>query len=1207
MSALLVLVSSCMPETPAPRQNLSSAGATPTSGSSGGGTTSEVLASFNDEARNFLELNGTRSFDVLNLPLETADAVLVWGQNVQEKIQALPPTSKVCVLAEFKNTTPSRILVLSALRRRTVLNTQSTAQGLVTTVAYSWIAFPGDQRRNETDCLTSGLNNAKNQIFGPTATLHFSLQSLCANCATSPQSEGLRVHFDSGSVVPDVRLSALKLRVQISAPGSGSNQGCSSNSACAQIGFNCCLEGQCVRDGAIRSGVDSTSNAFVSAWEDVQNNPTRFTIYPQFFYVCPTTIPTVPGDSDATDPQFASLKRLNEMKDLFDCLNPQFDEIGYCTKTVPNASQLIRSTNPANQTFTLPLDDNNFTWANNLLNTNTIFSFRYGEQLLYQEGLVGFDAPNVSDSHEISGGGNGRIDQAQTLVVKKVLPSNALDDTLILKYKVDATCVKLSSALARCSKTYVQGRQSTPPRPSDHGLSSFFQLPHYADLASVLPIVKVGDTLVAQSDSTWRVQGGGIFFSSPITTNQTVVITYYATPTTANLDTLTSGRSQAQTRVNQLCGCGVVGATNCNLAPVSQISGTTTQITDYSCVYPPPPVPEPPLQQVVYVSAKTVPSRYYDVNGTVWDNDSGATAPAQEGQEFTYTNSDPLRPNNITNYVGFHEIYGSFNKQGAAAKPPRMVTVKKDRIYDIFVDSGGFASCDNCGNDPYSPVLKLFPQTFAARGGGYVPDLQMSSRQRNTGTYRADDLHFGRACFVPATMLPWSHAKDNSVNTQRRRRLAAQHFLFANGYQRDWYGFDYGSLIGSFDGVSWFSIGNQRRIKASGSRLFLAVNGFFGDRTVDNNFKVVVSEAISAVNSGSNINHDTLSDGAECQRNHFCSNDNDCIAQLGYDYSCQNVTGITTNWPVFDASGNEISDSQVRPLASIVGGVNGQARRCVYRGRGSPCETNLTSLLNSYNGTELPGLAACSPNNYCARIDGQARFNTSIARFASSPSAQNLLGTLGARDTFGLGARFIGRPQDFYGSKAASSVNTPAWGLDSLLTLRDHLITNANVKAICVPGRDVNGSLTYNDVHSRVPPTSDPDAADRILGVGAAGKVSSSSTLNTKLLAMCPATLSGSYVHLNAGSSLTDPTLLAQTVRQNYSTSLLDMAEYSALGLFNTVNNSPALTVGYQRNACLRAPGASCFTDLECAPSEFVATKMRTLSNWGGFANNIAE
>lgn len=107
-------------------------------------------------------------------------------------------------------------------------------------------------------------------------------------------------------------------------------------------------------------------------------------------------------------------------------------------------------------------------------------------------------------------------------------------------------------------------------------------------------------------------------------------------------------------------------------------------------------------------------------------------------------------------------------------------------------------------------------------------------------------------------MIPWTHTTANSPREQRRIRLSGQHFLFANGYSRDWYGFDYGSLIGSFDGVTWFSIGNQRRVKAKGKKLYLAINAYYGDLSVDSNFNVSISE--SNAYSSPIPDHDTESD-----------------------------------------------------------------------------------------------------------------------------------------------------------------------------------------------------------------------------------------------------------------------------------------------------------------------------------------------------------
>ena len=52
-------------------------------------------------------------------------------------------------------------------------------------------------------------------------------------------------------------------------------------------------------------------------------------------------------------------------------------------------------------------------------------------------------------------------------------------------------------------------------------------------------------------------------------------------------------------------------------------------------------------------------------------------------------------------------------------------------------------------------------------------------------------------------------------------------------------------VIGSFDGVTWFSIGTERHIKAKGSKLFLAINANFGDLTQNDTFVVNIFESLS--------------------------------------------------------------------------------------------------------------------------------------------------------------------------------------------------------------------------------------------------------------------------------------------------------------------------------------------------------------------------
>src|SRR5690606_38365084 len=92
-----------------------------------------------------------------------------------------------------------------------------------------------------------------------------------------------------------------------------------------------------------------------------------------------------------------------------------------------------------------------------------------------------------------------------------------------------------------------------------------------------------------------------------------------------------------------------------------------------------------------------------------------------------------------------------------------------------------------------------------------------------------EDTIFGRACFVPPTMLPFSHMQNADLQTQRLNRLKTQAALYVNGYQRDWFGFNKGALIGSFDGVTWFAIGKGRIVRSTTKKLYLALNAPFAD------------------------------------------------------------------------------------------------------------------------------------------------------------------------------------------------------------------------------------------------------------------------------------------------------------------------------------------------------------------------------------------
>ena len=1162
LSALFSLYS-CMPTSSVPSVN--SGNTTENGGTTGSTTTLSYQEPTFPLSTTFIQEGATRSISNIAMPVDFADSFLVRGKVLSQYLRTLPTSTKFCMVGSYTYISgQQKFLIMSA-------KPKSYTDLAAKTTEYYLQVEPSNDSANQNDCLTYNLTNKLYSAVPNTVTpsVHFSFTQLCTDCTTSVTSGGLKLYFTNGEDVPTVTTSALILT--ISGSTTSSTNSCSDSTACRARGFDCCLQSQCVNDGAMRPGASDLAG-FLAAQEDVRLNPTRFTVYPQFFFVCESR-PDSNGNNgggSTTDPDYEAAIRIMELKQLYDCLNQVDGEFSYCTLKYSQANESI----PGNFSASASgyNDDINFSSLNPALGTgdyaNNIVKITYGGATLYEANKTALTGGTFQ-----TGTSNDNLTSSQVVNITATLPSNAKDANLYLTYKVDGTCQKVSATLTKCTKTYVHASSDTTSSMW-HDSSKTYLLPSYADTSSSSSvIVKVSGVVVPEDTTTWTKGSGSITFSGAYTIyqNQKVEITYFVTNNAANLIKL---RTAAQTAVNSMCTCAT--GVNCGLKPI--LDATTSAVVNYECTYNTSTTTEPPVNQTVYVSNKNIAHRYYDTNGVNYDDDYGS-ALNQELTAFSYTNNDVLKPNNVSQYVGFNEIYGSFAKSGTyVSRPAKRVSVKKDKLYDLLTVTGVFSSCTTCGSDYYTSLQKVFPSNFAGQGGGYQPDNYASSRVNNTGTYRSDDLLFGRACFVPATMIPWTHSTASTPRDQRRARLAGQHFLFANGYNRDWYGFDYGSLIGSFDGVTWFSIGNQRRIKATSSNLYLAVNAYVGDLNVDSNFTVNVYE--STAFSSDIADHDTETDGAQCQKSHFCSTDNDCFRQLGYDYTCQNVASVYTNWPQFDPAGSEIVGSVNRSLLSIIGGSNGQAKRCVYRGRGTPCLANLDSAgtATTYNSSTSVGHLTCSPNNSCLPLTTSGRFNDRIARFANTPLAQNIAGITPVSDTVGMGARVILRPFDYYGTKSIPSSATVA-------------LNSNNVQAICVPGKDISTAVDNFDLNQRHPNTR-TDTSDKLYGVGPASPL----TMTTRSLNACPATDALGTTMQVYDLALGDATLNMFSISQNMSSNLLNVSPLVSQNVFSSTNGSQVTAVGYQRNTCLRAPGASCFSDMECAPSAFVATKARAAS-----------
>lgn len=1151
---------------------------------------------------NFIQ-NGADIYQTsVTIDLGFSDSMQLRGKDVDTYIRATGTSTVACMAARFSTT---NAIVMIAAIPRSVYN--FTTQSL----EYYYGIAPDDITTNQTFCQKTGLINQMFSYF-PTYVPKYKLADLCSTCASSYVSLPLQLYTQSGTALSQIATTQLFFKLTNN-PGTTTpiGQNCTESSECIGIGYDCCNSGQCVTDKSLKPGIDPATPTpeYAQALQDILNNPSNVYLYPQFYFLCsqspvnPTT-PTTPTDTTSE-----AAKRLRELGELYSCTNKVEGEYGVCTIT--HKDYVLNSVKASG------LDDKSFadTFTHltvNKLSLSAIEKVTYGGVTVFDYSMKD-EAQLISTAYEdsflrIEGHQNDDITSA-TQVKVKVKPSAAISNDLQIKYKVDASCEKVNASLAKCEKYYIQDQGSPTNetgvsvevrrnrRVTNHyPTSNSFKLPYYANTTKTITVDVDGQ--VKREGDHWQL-GTGVqntidFLPAgtlQVAKDQKVRITYFV-DLAANPNLIKS-KQEARDKINTICACSNM---TCNLAP---IKNANAQIVDYACVYPEPVAVEPPLSQKIYLSSKSVPVRLYDQLGT--SQKSITSTMIQEGAAFSYRGDNLLNPNNktdITNpsdtsdtYVGFNEIYGSLSYKTNSAKPAQEVSIKKDKTYDIFVDRGSYSNCIQCGNDYYSQLTKLFPLTQF--GGGAIPLLGQTNRSMSLGI-RSDDMKFGRACLVPASMLPWSHTTSSNEQDQRLNRMNAQHFFYSNGYQYDWYGFDYGSVIGSFDGVKWFSIGSKRRIKAESNKMFIAVNGVFGDLAVENTYEVTISDSVLNPSATDLVLTDAQSDGAQCQQYHQCSTDNDCASTLGWDYACAPIGEITTSWPKFDDNGKELPElsSEKTFLTSILG-VSNSGKRCVYRGRGSLCTPNYGSVnVNStFNKTATTTFHSCADNNYCQTFTDSSTgnpansFNNRINRNGRVPTDLTNL------DTFGLGAIVAGRPNAYNGLESPRA------------TIMRNLNSN-KIQGMCIPGRQITAA-SFQEQNRTV--ASVDYKGDKVLGLG---MTPATNVVTPTYYNSCSITNSDKNFYRNATTQASAlfsdtgvyPNLKFDAGSQSLTTSSLKIfstmfdSKGMTFGIYKK-NNLPLTSNSYTENRCLRAPGASCFSDSDCGPSKLIADKIKLLDS----------
>tara|TARA_R110002072_G_scaffold276051_1_gene437549 strand:- start:299073 stop:304058 length:4986 start_codon:yes stop_codon:yes gene_type:complete len=1174
LMALLFFVTSCVGQGGGSgKRKVSSSGTTTDSN-----TPSDSNSPDFSSSANYYQNGSSTSTSTFNVPEDFENSFYLRGSGVNAFI-ADGLTNTVQCLATVHGTSPGNQILIQAATPKFFFNFATNTQ------EYYYLMEPSNSSLNQNFCQTPGILSYFSTNY-PTYTMAFKVADICPSCSLSIVPSSINLVMNSGGqVIDEINMNSLRMNITKGTfvPDVGSLT-CSSSSECTAIGYDCCSLGQCVQDKTLKSDANTSSPEYTQALIDIASNPSTIYNYPQFYHLCASNVPVEPTPTPVDDPSDNALDRFKELESLYKCTTPSEGELAFCN---------IKYTDIASAgttTFETGKDDRNFNTTysgSGTLPLHSIEKVIHAGEVLYDNGAI---IQGMTIGPAGNGTGNDNLDDTQVIDVTHTKANSAPDDDLEIIYKIDGSCERVSSSLAKCYKEYVQGQNEV--KINDHfPASNNFLVPFYADINKTIKVevdnnqklVGTHWNLVPTSPAYIEFVGTGL----QVYDTQEVKITFFV-DLTNHPNTLLS-KEAALLDIKSKCSCS---DTTCRLKPFLDSSNN---IIDYICDYPQDTGAPPPVQQTVIVDSKTVPQLYYDNNG-VYQEEVDFDTPTQEGTKFEYINNDLLRPNNVDQYIGFNEIYGSFGALSTSAKPAKKVDVVKGKTYDIFVNIGSFATCFFCGTDYYSNVKKMFPSSFLQKGGGYIP--HEVSNDPFTAEIRQDDLVFGRACFVPATMIPWTHTADSDRQKQRKSRIAAQHFLFANGYQRDWYGFDYGSLIGSFDGVKWFSVGNQRRIQAKSSKLFLAVNGYFADQTQSSTYEVMVQDSSSIPFSGATVTSDFESDGAECQKLHVCEKDQDCAATLGWEYSCESISSITTKWPSFDSSGGEIPGlEEVVNLRGLFGATTGSPKRCVYRGRGAICAQSHSSVTptNSYSGTDKASLHACSNNNYCQLLSEgvpQAKFNNKINRFGKSVKVQNASSVVpwSDEDTFGKGIKVIGRPYDWNGTEEPPIEANPG-------------LTANNISALCIPGRSTIND-TFIGSNQNKPTTA--ELGGKIAGIGmtyplSATGESSPNDFAAHFLSSCGIfDKDGNYFYTdetNSSLSMGSLDVTDQSGTQALSTKSLGVFESLTGNNFvknfeSTFIDNPAL----EENRCLRAPGSVCHSDIDCGPNNFITARIATLN-----------
>jgi hypothetical protein len=695
---------------------------------------------------------------------------------------------------------------------------------------------------------------------------------------------------------------------------------------------------------------------------------------------------------------------------------------------------------------------------------------------------------------------------------------------------------------------------------------------------------------------------------------------------------------QVMQRLYDNCGCSETtlngSIQNCPAYTYNQVfqigsdGQPTEEVLAYECRTPPPTQTPLPFSDLdVTVNSRSAPHRFFNVDNEEIDPTVSlptGTDATQEGDAFQYLDDFYIFPNNEP--FSMNSILGQMTVQLNLARPATVIDLEFDKQYLITTRNGIYISCPTCARDSWFSNFSPFPNSQTGVGIqaiGYTTRRDTFETNITLGNY--GDTKFSRACYLPPTMIPFSHSGDTDEQNQRLNRLETQAALFVNGYQKDWYGFNRGALIGSFDGVTWFAIGKGRRVRSTSTKLFLAINAPFADLASPSEHLVSVQEydfvstaPLYDFDPSEQINSAFQNEAGSCQFWHQCEVDADCITRLGWEYSCADVSLQQTQWPSFDPVTVREEENAIRAgtiaefLQQGTLPPGSSTRRCVYRGAGAPCRTDYESIADEGVRKHF----TCAPNFYCANINFSDDFNSEVARFG-----RPLDELVESKNHFyGMDANLLGRPKHYVDN---GNLSTLPSNVRSTLSENFALMDSSGTSqfGLCRPGKKLPqySGLTdtqdweYSEQHADNDNDGKTDFISQIAGCNSA--------LFTDLrYSSCPMLdAEGNYVQTqddfindnftldNVGSGLTKRFV---TEKLSYSQNACglealddsvvvgpstDSDFLSTFSAFKTIEAPPLTSSNtiieptLARDACLRKAGAVCHTDLDCSPNRMMA------------------